>query len=286
MQSLPTRSFLSSGRSYRCLDLEALAGADAAALPFSLKVLLENHLRAFGPDSPDGLGEAGTAAGLLGLAGRVADAPVPVALKATRVVLPDSSGLPLLMDLAALRGRIARVPGADPARVQPLIPLDLVVDHSLTVTVAGRPDAMALNMRREFEQNAERYRFFKWAQGAFDNLRVVPPGMGIIHQVHLERLARVVATEEGPGEEPDGTLVFPEFVLGCDSHTPTINALGILAARDVARWRCLGDNISYGVDQVTRLHVRQRGFEQPVQRSEGGVTGRQVGHDRYLRGFT
>ncbi len=219
----PTRSFTSSGQDYRCLDLRRLAGPALARLPFCLRVLLENHRRSF--PLPQERADDPLVAELLALGGGATPEPLTLSLKATRVVLPDSSGLPLLMDLAALRAAVARVPGADPATVRSQIPLDLVVDHSLTVSVAGRADALLLNMRREFEQNAERYRFFKWAQGAFPELSVVPPGMGIIHQVHLERLARVVDRQE----TDEGTLVFPEFVLGCDSHTPMVNALGLLA---------------------------------------------------------
>ena len=216
---LPWSRFAQAGKEYRFVDLAAIAGSGSAGverLPYSLRILLENVARNAGP------GWA-TAADV----GRLADwkpgrrgAPLP--MRVSRVLLPDSSGVPALADLAALRAALARR-RIDPARAEPQVPVDLVVDHSVMVDYYGRRDALLLNMNREFERNAERYRFLKWAQQAFGRLRVVPPGIGIVHQVHLESLARVVDTCGA-----DAPVAFPEFILGGDSHTPMINGLGVL----------------------------------------------------------
>ncbi|MGP9819444.1 aconitate hydratase AcnA [Salinarimonas sp. NSM] len=203
------------------LDVCALAGTSRAtreALPYTIRILAENAARNAGP----GFADDADVRRLVGW--RPGAAPFTVPLRVSRVLLPDSSGLPALMDLAALRSALARR-GLDPSVVEPQAPVDLVVDHSLTVDFFNRPDAASLNVAREYERNAERYRFLKWAEQAFAGLRIVPPGMGIVHQVHLERLARIVATEERDGR----TVAFPEFVVGGDSHTPMVNALGVLA---------------------------------------------------------
>ncbi len=187
--------------------------------PYCIRVMLENLLRSRAWGGP----------------GAVADEEIDrvidwqahegrdIALQVTRVVLPDSSGLPLLQDLAALRDALARR-GVDPARADALLPVDLIVDHSLQVDHWARADAIDLNLAREFKRNQERYRFIKWAHGAFRGLRIHPPGSGIIHQIHIERIASVVAELSHAGQ----TWWCPEFVLGCDSHTTMVNALGVL----------------------------------------------------------
>ncbi|MCC5968968.1 MAG: aconitate hydratase AcnA [Pararhodobacter sp.] len=181
-------------------------------LPYSLRVILENLMRGAENAADEALSDcvAGWMPG---------DAPLIVPLQVDRVMLPDSSGLPVLLDFAALRDALAEA-GGDPARAEPQIPCQLVVDHSLIVDQFGHPGAIAHNLAMEFRRNSERYSVFKWAQQAFSRFSVVPPGMGIIHQVHLEHLAQVIAGEDGTAH--------PEFVLGCDSHTPMINALGVL----------------------------------------------------------
>ena len=192
--------------------------SDAAErLPYCLRILLENCLR----NQADGFASQADIDRLVQW--RPGASPFAVPVRVTRVIMPDSSGLPALMDIAALRDAVARH-GGDPAAVQPLSPMDLVIDHSVTVDHYGHKDAIELNVRREFERNNERYRFFKWAQKSFGKTRVVPPGTGIIHQVHLESLAEVITTEQRDGQ----TVIFPEFVLGGDSHTPMINGLGVL----------------------------------------------------------
>lgn len=183
-------------------------------LPYSLRMVLENLLR------------TGNAPGdiIKAVANWSSSSPEIFApLSVSRVILPDSSGLPVLMDLAALRDALVRE-GLDAGAVQPSIPVDLVVDHSLMVDRAGSSDAEAFNVDLEYKRNGERYSFFKWAQQAFEGVRVVPPGMGIIHQVHIERLAKVIATTT----KGDREIVHPEFVLGGDSHTTMVNALGVL----------------------------------------------------------
>ncbi len=197
----------------------AEAGREVVRYPFCVRVLLENLLR----HHLWSMGASVSRAEIDRLIDWQANEGADIALHVTRVVLPDSSGLPLLQDLAALRGALARS-GQDPGSVETLLPVDLIVDHSLQVDHWGRPDAIRLNLRREFSRNGERYRFLKWAQQAFGGVRIFPPGSGIIHSINLERLATVVTRTERDGQD----WVYPEFLLGCDSHTPMINALGIL----------------------------------------------------------
>lgn len=208
---------IGGGRTVEAVDLPALTAG--RALPYSMRIVLENAARASLADparEADARRVARWTPGGTGLS---------VALDVSRVVLPDSSGLPALLDLAAARDLAVSL-GRSPGVVEPVVPVDLVVDHSLIVDVAGRADAMTRNIEAEYARNGERYAFLKWAQQAFEKLAVVPPGSGIIHQVHLERIARVVAMHEMPhGKE----LAAPEFVLGCDSHTPMVNGLGLLA---------------------------------------------------------
>ena len=136
-----------------------------------------------------------------------------------RVLLQDFTGVPLLVDLAAMRSAVARR-GCDVERVQPLVPVDLVIDHSVQVDYFGRDDALRLNMEMEFHRNGERYRFLKWGTQAFDGLRIVPPGFGICHQVNLEFLARGVLEKDG--------VLYPDTLVGTDSHTTMINGLGVV----------------------------------------------------------
>ncbi|WP_112320991.1 aconitate hydratase AcnA [Oceanibium sediminis] len=204
---------------FTAIDLNGLLAGRSQPLPFTLRVILENLAR-----------QALAGADTLKVMGQVANwtpgAPeIAVPLAVSRLMLPDSSGLPVLMDLAAARDVVADQ-GEDPSVIEPRVPITLVVDHSLIVDMAGHPNARTHNIAEEFRRNSERYSFFKWAEQAFDKLRVVPPGAGIIHQVHLERLAQVVETVALPGH---GALTGPEFVLGCDSHTPMVNGLGVLA---------------------------------------------------------
>lgn len=204
--------------SHACLDLQRALRARKRPLPKCLLVVLENLLR-------QQLKGSDVSTQIDALVNWGADSGELIcSLKANRVLFPDSSGLPALMDLAAARDAMA-ASGLAPALIEPVVPVTLVVDHSLIVDHSGRIDAPALNEAKEMERNAERYAFFKWAEGAFENLTIVPPGSGIIHQVHLEKLAHLVALDDQAPGEP---LTFPEFVLGCDSHTTMINAIGLL----------------------------------------------------------
>ncbi|MEH6727174.1 MAG: aconitate hydratase AcnA, partial [Hyphomicrobiales bacterium] len=205
-------------KSHACLDLKRVLADRDRPLPKCLMVVLENLLR----QQLTGFDLSAQIDAVVNW--EATSGEIICSLKANRVLFPDSSGLPALMDLAAARDAMASA-GLAPERIEPVVPVTLVIDHSLIVDHAGRIDAPALNEAREMERNAERYAFFKWAEGAFKNLTIVPPGSGIIHQVHLEKLAQLVALDD---ETLDVPLAFPEFVLGCDSHTTMINAIGLL----------------------------------------------------------
>jgi aconitate hydratase len=215
------RTLRAGGKEYSYFSLAAAEEAglgDIAALPVSLKILLENLLR-----NQDGVVVTGEH--VAGLANWTASRSVAgeIPFFPLRILMPDSSGIPLLADLAAMRDAIV-AHGGDPARVKPLIPLDLVVDHSVIVEAFGTPDAASRNLALEFERNAERYKFLRWAQMNFDALSVVPPGNGICHQINLERLASVVSVTERDGR----ALACPDVMVGMDSHTAMVNGLGVL----------------------------------------------------------
>jgi aconitate hydratase len=194
--------------------LEAAGLGAVSRLPFSIKVLLEAVLR-----NCDGylIQEEDVAA--LARWGDQGATEQEVAFLPARVLLQDFTGVPAVVDLAALRAAMDRL-GGDPKKINPLIPVDLVIDHSVQVDRFGTEAALAFNAEKEFERNRERYEFLKWGQGSFDNFRVVPPATGICHQVNLEHLARVVQVREG--------VAFPDSLVGTDSHTTMINGLGVL----------------------------------------------------------
>src|SRR3954465_4960724 len=223
IQGMPANSFdaratLSvGGRDYEIYRLDALQSRfDVARLPFSLKVLLENLLR-----TEDGI--AVRAKDVEALASWVAtDEPAKeIAYTPARVLMQDFTGVPAVVDLAAMRDAMAAL-GGDPAKINPLVPAELVIDHSVQVDVFGTRDAFVRNAEREFERNKERYAFLRWGQEAFANFAVVPPDTGIVHQVNLEYLARVVFVDEERG------LAYPDTLVGTDSHTTMINGLGVL----------------------------------------------------------
>ena len=203
---------------WRLEALERAGAAPLARLPRSIRVLLEAALR-------DLDGFVVTADDVWKLARWEAKAPaaVEVPFRPTRVVLQDFTGVPCLVDLASMRDAARRL-GGDPGRVNPLVPVDLVIDHSVQVDVFGRPDSLERNAEIEFQRNLERYRFLHWGQRAFRRLRVVPPATGIVHQVNLEHLA-TVATVRGEGP---ARAAFPDTLVGTDSHTTMINGLGVL----------------------------------------------------------
>lgn len=217
---MPDPSFVRTLGEASILDLRACAaagGADISALPFVIRVLLENVARNRALGRRVGVEE------LHALCQWSDNIDAQLSLHVERVILPDSSGLPVLQDLAALRDAVAER-GGDASQVDTRVPVDLIVDHSLQVDTWGRPDAVQLNLNAEFKRNAERYRFLKWAQQAFDGLNIFPPGSGIIHQVNLEKLATVVRVNEQEGQ----LWARPDFVIGGDSHTPMVNGLGVL----------------------------------------------------------
>ncbi len=193
---------------------------DLGRLPVTVKILLENVLRHAGGGI---VRESDVAALAAWRPGAAAATEVEIPFMPARVILQDFTGVPAVVDLAAMRDALAEL-GGDPARVNPLVPADLVIDHSVQVDRYGTADAFAFNVAREYGRNGERYQLLRWAQTAFDDLRVVPPGTGIVHQVNLEYLATVVATRpDGAGE-----VAFPDTLVGTDSHTTMINGLGVL----------------------------------------------------------
>jgi aconitate hydratase len=200
--------------------LDAVADRiDLATLPVTVKILLENLLRHAGgagvrPEDVETL--------LAWRPGSAAEAEIP--FMPGRVLLQDFTGVPAVVDLAVMRDAMADL-GGDPAKVNPLVPADLVIDHSVQVDRFGTPGAFAFNVEREYERNGERYQLLRWAQTAFRDLRVVPPGTGIVHQVNLEFLATVIADRTDAG---GGRVAFPDTLVGTDSHTTMVNGLGVL----------------------------------------------------------
>jgi aconitate hydratase len=203
---------------YRLPHLEEAGLVRLSRLPFSIRVLLENVLR-----NVDGY--AVTEEDVRTVASWDPKSPPSreFPFMPSRVLMQDFTGIPAVVDLAAMRSAIARR-GGDPKRVNPVVPVDLVIDHSVQVDAFGNARAFQLNVEREFERNRERYTFLRWAQQAFQNLRIVPPGTGIVHQVNLEYLASVVATRQ----TKDGLVAFPDTLIGTDSHTTMINGLSVL----------------------------------------------------------
>jgi len=208
------------GRTYRYYRLQALEEqglGPVSKLPFSMKVLLEAAVRQF-----DGRAITLEHVNMLAnWANKREEKEIPFI--PARIVLQDFTGVPVVVDLAAMRETVKKA-GGDPKRINPLVPVDLVIDHSVMVDAFGTPDALQTNMELEFKRNEERYRFLRWAQTAFDNFRAVPPGTGIVHQVNLEYLASVAATKTKDGV----TEVFPDSLVGTDSHTTMINGLGVV----------------------------------------------------------
>ncbi len=208
------------GRSYEIHRLDALQQRfDVARLPYSIKVLLENVLRLED-------GEAVTAADVEAIATweAAAEPSTEIPYQPARVLMQDFTGVPAVVDLAAMRDAMADEIGGDPAAINPLVDVDLVIDHSVQVDAFGNPRAFATNAEREFERNRERYSFLKWGQHAFDNFRVVPPATGICHQVNLEYISQVVYSREMDG----GLAAYPDTLVGTDSHTTMVNGLGVL----------------------------------------------------------
>jgi len=246
MNSFASRSTLSSGnRTYTYYRLPALAarGYDLSRLPFSLKILLENLLR-----REDGVNVTAGEIEFLAKWKAKAEPSREIAYMPARVLMQDFTGVPAVVDLGAMRDAVKAL-GGDPERVNPLIPAELVIDHSVQVDEFGSAGAVAANTLLEYSRNRERYAFLKWGQTAFRNFSAVPPGMGICHQVNLEYLARVVFTSEAGGE----LVAYPDTVVGTDSHTTMINGLGVLGwgvGGIEAEAAMLGQAVSMLVPQV------------------------------------
>ncbi len=220
IDSFGARSTLEvGGRSYEVFRLDALQERfDVARLPYSLKVLLENVLRLED-------GRAVTAADVEAIASwdAAAEPSLEIPFQPARVLMQDFTGVPAVVDLAAMRDAMAEI-GGDPEKINPLVEVDLVIDHSVQVDAFGNERAFAVNAEHEFERNRERYSFLKWGREAFDNFSVVPPATGICHQVNLEHIARVVQSNDR-----SGTLqAYPDTLVGTDSHTTMVNGLGVL----------------------------------------------------------
>ena len=224
--SFATRTSLEvNGKTYAYYSLPKLGRRfDIARLPYSMKILLENLLRH--EDGGITVGKEHIEA--VARWDAKAEPDTEIAFMPARVVLQDFTGVPCVVDLAAMRDAVGRL-GGRPEQINPLIPSELVIDHSVQVDVFGRPDALDLNARIEFERNKERYAFLRWGQNAFQNFKVVPPNTGIVHQVNLEHLARVVMERTIPNQSGDSeTWAFPDTVFGTDSHTTMINGIGVL----------------------------------------------------------
>ncbi len=222
LNSLQSKTSLTAaGKTYTAYSIPAAAkalGVDFSRLPFSLKVLLENLLR-----NEDGqtVTKEDVAAFATWLKNK--NEPRDIAYRPARVLMQDFTGVPAVVDLAAMRDAVAKM-GGDAERINPLSPVDLVIDHSVMVDHYGTPSAFKENVALEMQRNMERYEFLRWGQKAFNNFRVVPPGTGICHQVNLEYLAKVVWTKTENGE----TVAYPDTCVGTDSHTTMINGLGVL----------------------------------------------------------
>lgn len=221
MDSFKAKSKInSSGKDYAIwrLDVFQKAGTDISRLPFSIKILLENLLRtedgkAVNPSEIEGLAKWNPKE----------KSEQEINFTPARVILQDFTGVPCVVDLAAMRDQMTKI-GCNPKKINPLQPVDLVIDHSVQVDAFGSASSLQENTEKEFERNLERYQFLRWGQQAFRNFRAVPPGVGIVHQVNLEYLAPVVMTRQEAGE----TIAYPDTIVGTDSHTVMINGLGVL----------------------------------------------------------
>ena len=246
------RSLDVDGKRYDYFSLDAAAKAaglgDVSRLPFSLKVLLENLVRLENGrtvtiDDIKALGQS--------LSGKTTEREI--AFRPARVLMQDLTGVPAVVDLAAMRAAMVDL-GGDPNKINPLSPVDLVIDHSVQIDNFGTPQSFAANVKIEFERNSERYRFLRWGQQAFENFRLVPPGTGICHQVNLEYLSQVVWTTEEDGK----TIAYPDTLVGTDSHTTMVNGLAVLGwgvGGIEAEAAMLGQPISMLIPEVVGMRL-------------------------------
>ena len=237
-------------RRYAMYRLAALErhGFEIARLPYSLRILLENLLRTEN-------GSSVSRDDIEALAGWKPGSPerTEIAFQPARVLLQDFTGVPAIVDLAAMRDAMVRL-GGDPSRINPLQPVELVIDHSIQADAFGVPEAMRINQRLDYHRNGERYAFLKWGQQAFENFRVAPPNSGICHQVNIEYLARVVFGAEEGSSGGANALAYPDTLVGTDSHTPMVNGLGVLGwgvGGIEAEAAMLGQPVSMLIPEVT-----------------------------------
>jgi aconitate hydratase len=231
-------SLTAGGRSYEIFRIGGLDNVER--LPYTLRILLENVAR------------SGSEEGMRAVTGWEAKAEPSreIAFAPSRILLQDLTGVPAVVDLAAMRDAIAEL-GGDPARINPQIPAELVIDHSVQVDAFASRGAFAHNVELEFERNRERYEFLRWGQRSFQDFKVVPPGTGICHQVNLEYLARVVDDRDG--------VAFPDTLIGTDSHTTMVNGVGVLgwgAGGIEAEAAMVGEPLSMLVPQVVGFRLR------------------------------
>lgn len=240
-------TLISGGREYQYFSLKSAEASGLSGikrLPFSLRIVLENLLRF----------EDGTTVTKKDIKRAGSWAKEEIAFRPTRVLMQDFTGVPAVADLAAMRDAILER-GGDPQKINPQIPVDLVIDHSVMVDKFGTKESLEQNIKREYERNKERYEFLRWASSAFSNFRVVPPGVGICHQVNLENLGQIVWSKE----TQDTWLAYPDSVVGTDSHTTMINALGILGwgvGGIEAEAAMLGQPISMLLPEVVGVHLK------------------------------
>ena len=247
-------------------DAEANGLPGIAALPYSLKVLLENLLR-----FEDG--RTVTADDIRAMAQWLLQksSTREIAFRPARVLMQDFTGVPAVVDLAAMRDAMAGLHG-DTAKINPLVPVDLVIDHSVMVDSFGNPRSFEINVDLEYQRNKERYEFLRWGASAFANFRVVPPGTGICHQVNLEYLAQTVWTKDEGGV----TQAFPDTLVGTDSHTTMVNALSVLG------WGVGGIEAEAAMLGPADIHADPRGRRLSLHwRSEGGRDRHRPGADGY-----
>ena len=217
VDSFGARSTLTvGGTDYEIFRIDTVAGHEK--LPFSLKVLLENLLR-----TEDGANVTKAQIEALGSWDPDAEPDTEIQFTPARVVMQDFTGVPCIVDLATMREAVTAL-GGDPSRINPLSPAEMVIDHSVIADLFGTPNALERNVEIEYERNGERYQFLRWGQTAFDDFKVVPPGTGIVHQVNIEHLAKVIYDRT-----VDGVLrAYPDTCVGTDSHTTMVNGLGVL----------------------------------------------------------
>ena len=240
-----------AARFFSLPHLEESGIGPISCLPVSLRIVLESVLR-----NQDGT--VVTEADVRSLANWTANKPAPVEIpfKVTRVIMQDFTGVPAIVDLAAMRAAVERA-GKDPGLINPQVPVEMVIDHSVQVDAFASPDALQINTGLEFQRNEERYRFLKWGQQAFDNFTVVPPSIGIVHQVNLEYLARGVFREEGE----EGPLFYPDTLVGTDSHTTMINGIGVVGwgvGGIEAEAALLGQPVTFLTPEVIGVHMTGR----------------------------